>query len=126
MFKDNKEINNKDAETIIGPSIIVKGNFHGEGNMIIEGSVEGSVKTNSFLLIGKRAKITASVEANEAKIGGEVNGNVKISSYLEIASTAKIFGDIECSELSVERGAIIGGKCTVSSGEKIKSVSATE
>lgn len=121
MFKDNKEINIKDAETIIGPSIQVKGNFYGEGNIIIEGIVEGSVKTNSYLLIGKKAKITASIEANEAKIGGEINGTVKITGYLEITSTAKVYGDIECSELSVERGALINGKCSTVSSGNIKS-----
>ena len=50
----NKENNSdliKNAETIIGQSIKVKGNFHGQGNMIIEGSVEGSIKTNNFLLV---------------------------------------------------------------------------
>jgi len=119
MFnKDNHEINIKEAETIIGPSIKVKGNFHGEGNIIIEGIVEGSIKTNNFLLIGKKAKITANIEAKEAKIGGEVTGNIKTNGFLEISSTAKIFGDIEASELSVERGAILNGNCVMIHNKK--------
>ena len=123
MFnKDNSELNFKEAETIIGPSIKVKGNFHGQGNIIIEGIVECSIKTNSSLLIGGRAKIIASVEAKEAKIGGEVNGNIKILGYLEITSSAKIFGDVEASEISIERGAIINGKCaTIPKDKKLHS-----
>jgi len=112
MFnKEKEELSIKEAETIIGPSIKVKGNFHGQGSMIIEGVVEGSVKTNKSLLVKSKSKIIASVEAGEAKIGGEVTGNIKIKGYLEIASTAKVFGDIEASELSIERGALINGKC---------------
>lgn len=119
MFnKENHDFKVKEAETIIGPSIKVKGNFHGQGNIIIEGIVDGSVKTSSYLLIGEKAKITASVEANEAKIGGEVNGNVKTKGYLEITSTAKIFGDIEASELSIERGAVLNGKCAMPGHDK--------
>jgi cytoskeletal protein CcmA (bactofilin family) len=118
----NKDQNNnsnfKDAETIIGPSIKVKGNFHGEGNIVIEGIVEGSVKTISHLLIGSKAKIIAQIEAKEAKVGGEVNGNMKIQGYLEITSSAKIFGDIEAGEISVEKGALINGKCTMVKYEK--------
>ena len=35
MFnKENKLEKIKDAETIIGPSIKVKGNFHGKGNIV--------------------------------------------------------------------------------------------
>lgn len=118
MFKENKEVNYKEAETIIGPSIKVKGNFHGQGNMIIEGIVEGSVKTSSYLFIGNKAKIYASVEAKEARIGGEVNGNVKVKGFLEITSSAKVFGDIEASEVSIERGAVLNGKCVMVAGEK--------
>ncbi len=116
MFSKDKKIEIKDAETVIGPSIKVKGNFHGEGDIVIEGNVEGSVKTNSFLLVGEKAKILAEIEANDAQIGGNITGNIKIKGYLEITATAKIIGDIECSEISIEKGAIINGKYTMLKG----------
>jgi cytoskeletal protein CcmA (bactofilin family) len=119
MFnKDSKEVNFKEAETIIGPSVKVKGNFHGEGNMIIDGLVEGSIKTSKNLLIGNKAKINAGVEAAEARVGGEVAGNIKVQGYLEITSSAKIDGDIEANELSIERGAKINGRFNMGSGKK--------
>ena len=68
----------KEAETIIGASVKVKGNFHGDGNMIIEGSVEGSVKTSGELHVGDKAKISANMEAENARVGGEINGNIKV------------------------------------------------
>lgn len=105
-------------ETIIGPSVKVKGNFHGQGNIIVEGVLEGSLKTQSTLVIGDKAKVSATVEAKEAKIGGEVTGNIKVGGYLEITATAKINGDIEASSLSIARGAILNGKCAMSAGEK--------
>jgi cytoskeletal protein CcmA (bactofilin family) len=112
MFgKDLKEVNFKEAETTIGPSVKVKGNFSGDGNMVIEGVVEGSVKTSQNLFVGAQAKITANIEAGEAKIGGEVVGNIKVSGYLEIAGSAKILGDIEAGQISIERGATFNGKC---------------
>lgn len=114
MFKkENNNISKEEAETIIGPSIKVMGNFHGQGNIIIEGIVEGSVKTNNFLLVREKAKITASVEALDAKIGGEITGDIKIKGYLEITKSAKIFGNIEASQISIEKNAIFNGKCTM-------------
>jgi cytoskeletal protein CcmA (bactofilin family) len=103
----------KDAETIIGPSIKVTGDFHGDGNIIIEGIVEGSVKTSNSLLAGEKSKITANIEAGEAKIGGEVSGNIKIMGYLEITDSAVITGDIEAEMVSIARGAVFNGKCTM-------------
>jgi cytoskeletal protein CcmA (bactofilin family) len=110
MFNKN-EATFKEAETIIGPSIKVKGNFHGEGNIIIEGIVEGTVKTNQSLLVGNKAKITANIKAKTATIGGEVSGDIEVKGYLEVLSSAKIFGNMTSSQISIEKGAIINGKC---------------
>ncbi len=112
MFKNNEhETNHKQAETVIGPSVKVKGNFHGDGNIIIEGEVEGNVKTKSALTVSSGAKILADVSAKTAQIGGEIIGNIKIEDYLEILANAKINGDIQCKEISVAKGAEISGHC---------------
>ena len=100
----------KDAETIIGASIKVKGNFQGQGNIIIEGSLEGSLKTNANLFIGEKAKVLANVEAKDAIVNGELHGNLKTKGYLALGGSAKIFGDVQYGELSVERGAVINGQ----------------
>ncbi|MDP2737050.1 MAG: polymer-forming cytoskeletal protein [bacterium] len=113
--QDQGEVSNE-FETVIGPSVKVKGDFNGQGNIIVEGMVDGNLKTNGRLEVGKTAKITANVEAKEAKVGGQVSGNVKIKGFLEITATAKIFGDVETSGLSIERGAIFNGKCTMTAG----------
>lgn len=111
MFnKENENINIKEAETIIGPSIKVKGNFHGQGNIIIEGQVEGSIKTNGFLLIGNKSVISANIEAKNAKVNGLVSGNLKIDGYLEIGNTANIKGDMEAKSISIGKGAQINGR----------------
>ena len=116
--KSNKESNIKDAETIIGQSVKVKGNFQGQGNIIIEGSVDGNIITSNFLFIGSKAKINANIEAKDANIGGEVNGNIKIQGYLEIKSSAKINGDIDATEISIEKGAFLNGNCNMNGNKK--------
>jgi cytoskeletal protein CcmA (bactofilin family) len=114
MFsQQKKEENGQNIETVVGSSLKVKGNFKGKGNIIIEGQVDGSLKTDSFIFIGKKAQVTASVEAKTAKIGGIVTGNIKIDEHLDIAGSAQIYGDIRCSSLSVEKGAKINGKCVM-------------
>lgn len=105
-------ISNKDAETIIGSSVKVEGNFVCEGNMIVDGEVRGKIATNGFLQVGDKALIEAEVKAGNAKISGEIKGNVKIAGYLELTSTAKITGNMEFGSISIERGAVISGRCT--------------
>ena len=113
MFNKDTNKDIKEVETIIGPSIKVKGNFHGQGNIIIEGEVEGSIKTNNFLLIGGKSKIFANIKAKNAKINGKITGNIEINEYLELGQSAVINGDVNTKILSIAKGAIINGKCSM-------------
>lgn len=113
LFKED-ENSPKSVETIIGPSVKVEGNFVGDGNIMVDGVVNGSLKTNHDLKIGKGAKIKAEVEANNVYIAGEVKGNVKVKEKTEITSTARVLGNIETKVLSVESGAQLNGKCNMS------------
>jgi cytoskeletal protein CcmA (bactofilin family) len=116
MFAKNAPqggISNKDAETIIGASVKVEGNFVCEGDMIVDGEVKGKIATNGFLQVGGRSLIKADVKAGNGKISGEVRGNVKVDGYLELTASAKIYGDIDVQSLSIEKGAVLNGRCTM-------------
>ncbi|MFA5318408.1 MAG: polymer-forming cytoskeletal protein [Patescibacteria group bacterium] len=120
MFKTDKNSDFKEAETIIGPSVKVEGDFVGQGNLIIEGVVRGSVKTDGNLRVGDKSKIEASVAAENAIISGEIKGDVNIKGDLELTVGAKILGDIETGTICIARGAFFSGKCTMNEGIKIK------
>ena len=110
-------------ETVIGPSVKVKGDFNAQGNIIVEGIVDGNLRTAGSLEVGEKAKITANVDAREAKIGGQIKGNIKVKGFLEITAAAKILGDIEAASISIERGATFNGKCIMPTGvEDIKKI----
>jgi len=112
LFTSN-DSGNREIETIIGPSVKVEGNFKGEGNINVDGIVQGSLKTNHNLKVGPSAKIRAEVEAENLFLSGEIRGNVKVKEKSQLAGTAKIFGNLETKLLTVEEGAIINGKCTM-------------
>lgn len=110
LFPNGDTESSREMETIIGPSVKVDGNFHGEGNVTVEGVVQGTLKTNHDLTVGGSAKIKAEVEAKNLYLSGEIRGNVKVSERTQLTSSARIFGNIETKLLSVEEGAVISGK----------------
>ncbi len=99
-----------DVETVVGPSVTVEGDFSSEGNIVVKGTVSGSVKTSKLLTVEKGAKILANVKAGNAIISGSVRGNVKVAERLDLYDTAQVAGDVECKILSVAAGALIQGK----------------
>jgi cytoskeletal protein CcmA (bactofilin family) len=115
MFKKEQNLNNlNEAETIIGESVQVKGNFESNGNIIVNGILDGEIKTKGAILVGDKAKISANIKAEEMAVKGEIVGNLKIGGYLSIGGSAKVLGDIECTQISIEKGAEINGKVVVS------------
>ncbi len=99
-----------DVDTVVGPSVKVEGDFASEGNIVVKGTVTGSVKTSKMLTVENGAKIFANVRAENAVVSGAIKGNVKINDRMELTETAQISGDIDCKILSVAPGALILGK----------------
>lgn len=102
-----------EVETVVGPSVSVEGDFASEGNIIVKGSVAGSVHTSRNLILEQGGRILANVRAGSARIGGEIKGNIKVKETLELSSTAKVLGDVDVKTLVVEAGALICGKVTM-------------
>jgi len=101
---------NKEIETIIGPSVVVEGNFIGHGNVVVDGSVVGMLKTEGSVQIGKDAKIKADVEGTVVIIAGDIRGNVKATERLQLLPTARIHGNVQTPNLAIESGALFHGK----------------
>ncbi len=99
------------VETIVGPSVEVEGDFNSKGNMVVQGTVAGNVRTEKNLRVERGAKILANVYAQNAKISGEIRGNIKAADTLELTPTAVVVGDVESATLVVAAGAILHGKC---------------
>ncbi len=102
-----------EVETVVGPSVNVEGDFASEGNIVVKGTVSGSVFTSKHLTVEMGAKIIANVRAGSATIAGEVKGNMKIKETLELVSTSRVVGDIDVKNLKVESGALVFGKISM-------------
>jgi cytoskeletal protein CcmA (bactofilin family) len=100
-------------ESIVGPSVKIEGDLKSQGNLRIDGTVTGKVKTSQNLFVGESANIQADVEAENANVSGIVQGNIKVSGGLTIGRTGRLLGDIICGTLQVEEGAYFIGKCSM-------------
>jgi len=116
-----KEGSGHETDTIIGPSVKVEGDFVTEGNIIVEGTICGTIKTSQNIKVGPSSKIFANIWADNALVAGEIQGNLNIANKLELTASAKIFGDIKTAVLSIASGATINGKCQMTDN-KNKSV----
>ncbi len=103
---------NQELESIIGPSVKIKGDFSSHGDIQIEGALDGSLSTSGDIKVGKDAKIQANVTANNIFISGTIQGTIKATTAI-LSNTARIVGDIETKNITIEDGALFNGKCSM-------------
>jgi cytoskeletal protein CcmA (bactofilin family) len=112
MFDKKEElVSTGVAETIVGTSVKLKGNLKSEGDITIDGSINGEVKTKGSVNIGPNANIIAtSIKAKNINVAGTVQGNIQATDRLNITETGRVYGDISANILSISSGAIFSGK----------------
>lgn len=98
-----------EAETVVGPAVKIEGDLKGTGNVLIEGTLTGTLTTDKDVTVGSGAEIKANITAMNASIAGAVHGSLMINGHLVIKSSAKITGDISTKTIAVESGARING-----------------
>jgi cytoskeletal protein CcmA (bactofilin family) len=119
MFeKKEGQVSSGVAETIVGTSVKLKGNLKSDGDITVDGNVNGEIKTKGVVTIGPNAHVIANVKAKKIIIAGTVQGNIEAGERLTIAETGRVYGDIVANILSISAGAIFSGKSTML--EKIK------
>jgi len=96
--------------TIIARGVRVEGDFTSQGDVVIEGEVNGKIAASGLLTIGAEAKLRAEVKAENATIAGTVEGPVTVSKRLELKSSADVKGDILCETIVIEGGAMLQGR----------------
>jgi len=114
MFEKRDEtIVNSVAETVVGTSVKLKGTLRSDGDITVDGSVNGEVKTKGTVNIGPNAHIIANVQAKNVNISGTVQGNVVATDCLSISESGRVYGDIAANILAISAGAVFTGKSTM-------------
>ncbi|GJL98117.1 MAG: hypothetical protein DHS20C06_19340 [Hyphobacterium sp.] len=101
------------APSIISADMVLQGSLNSEGEVQLDGSVEGDIRADS-LTIGEDASVEGHVVAETVIVRGKVKGSIR-ARQVQLAATARIEGDIVHSALSMESGAFFDGHCRNSS-----------
>jgi cytoskeletal protein CcmA (bactofilin family) len=100
--------------TLIGKSLVIKGEVTGLEAMHIDGRVEGSVELpGQTITVGRGGQTAAMLIASEIVVLGQVRGNCQASDHLDIRSEGSMSGDAIVSRITIADGAFIKGNIDV-------------
>lgn len=107
-------------ESVIGKSIVIKGEIAASGPLYVYGKVEGLINAPAHrVTVGENGKVKADVSAREIVILGSVRGNLDGGYRVEIRGNGSLAGNLTADRLSVEEGAILQGSIEVREKESV-------
>ena len=97
----------KPAPSIISSDLTIKGNLETTGDMQIEGTIEGDIRSH-LLTIGQNALVRGEIVADDVVVNGRVIGRIR-GQKIRLSSTARVEGDILHKNIAIESGAQFEG-----------------
>lgn len=98
-----------DSSTVVGQTILVKGNLEGDEDLTVQGRIEGSINLSRTLIVEPNGVVKADVTVSNAVISGVMVGNLTASDSVEIAETGRMVGDIKAPRVIIVEGALFKG-----------------
>lgn len=98
---------------MIGPGTKIVGNIETNGDIRIDGNIEGNINSKGKVVIGNNGFVKGEIVCSNAEIAGTLNGKATVSELLSLKASSKVNGDIKSGKLSIEPGAIFSGTCTM-------------
>ena len=104
----------KERTSVLGPTVQFKGELSADEDLIINGTVEGTITHMQKLTIGREGTVHANVDAQLVIIEGTIQGDVRADKSVSITQTAHIVGNIKAPSVTILEGAKFNGSVDMS------------
>ena len=106
---------------MIGQSIKIKGEITGNEDLVIKGSVEGTIDLAEHeVTIGDSGKVRADIKGKTVTINGEVTGDISGTEKVVISKTGRVRGNIISPRMMLEDGAVFKGSIDMDPSDSSK------
>ncbi|RFS25137.1 polymer-forming cytoskeletal protein [Chitinophaga silvatica] len=96
---------------IIGTGTTIQGDIVCEGDIRIDGQVNGLVSTKAKIVVGPEGDIIGDLVCQSADILGKVTGIIKVEELLFLKGNALVKGDVYTAHFEMEPTAKFNGRC---------------
>jgi cytoskeletal protein CcmA (bactofilin family) len=96
--------------SVLGPSLRFRGELSAQEDLIIQGSVEGSITHTQSLTVGTDGSMKGDIRARVIVIDGKVEGDLYATESVNIRATAKVKGNVFAPRVAITEGAFFQGQ----------------
>ncbi len=106
--------------SVIGPTLVFKGELTADEDLIIEGQIEGTIAHHKkHLTVGEKGRVKADIHASSVIVLGKLIGDIHSKGMVSLAKSADVKGNIFCGRIVMEDGARFKGKIDMGDAPKI-------
>lgn len=91
----------------------IRGEVVCNGDLRIDGMVDGSIEASGKVVIGAAGQVYGSVQCRNADLSGFLKGTIEVKELFSMKSTARMEGEITTQKLAIESGCVFSGKCNM-------------
>ena len=100
-------VSTRPQTTIIGKSIVIKGELSCSEELYVDGQVEGVIDPKgNRLTVGPNGRTKANVNASAVVVQGKPEGDIQASDRVDLKQSAVITGDIAAQHISIDEARI--------------------
>jgi len=96
--------------SILSSGVKVEGRIYSDGNLRLDGSLNGEIVVNGNLTIGESAEIIGEIKAQNVTLSGKVEGTLLAHEKVILEPGAFLKGELTAKVLVIEEGALFDGK----------------
>jgi cytoskeletal protein CcmA (bactofilin family) len=96
--------------SILGPTLRFRGELSAQEDLIVQGSVEGSITHTQSLTVGTDGSMKGDIRARVIVIDGKVEGDLYATESVNIRATAKVKGNVFAPRVGITEGAFFQGQ----------------
>jgi cytoskeletal protein CcmA (bactofilin family) len=108
------EIENN-AINLIGVGTEIKGDISSNGDIRIDGILQGNLKTKGKVVIGVTGSVKGEIKCKNSDVEGNIEGKIQVTELLSLKATSNLAGDIIARKLAIEPGSRFTGNCKMTS-----------
>jgi cytoskeletal protein CcmA (bactofilin family) len=97
----------------LGPRDVLAGRLVFEGDVRVQGTMEGETTLSGDLQVDTHGTVKARVQARNVNVRGTLEGEVTARERLLISGTGNVSGTVKVARLAVEDGALLNGTITM-------------
>jgi cytoskeletal protein CcmA (bactofilin family) len=99
------------AATIIAAGTTLKGDISSNGDIRIDGSLQGNIQCQAKVVIGANGSVEGDISGQQADIMGKVSGTIKVKELLQLKGGSYVNGNLYAGKLQIEPSANFNGQC---------------